>query len=100
MCPCRPVRASLLILSPPRIGALLLGIITDRFGALEAGFWFTSIAMLLSGIWVALAMDETLARINPMPGNEKAPAFAQYATLESGAGQTMELGDRIEALPQ
>lgn len=43
---------------------------------------------------------KTLARINPMPGNEKAPAFAQYATLESGAGQTMELGDRIEALPQ
>ena len=35
------------------------------FGVVETGFWFTAIAMLLSGIWVALAMDETLARINP-----------------------------------
>lgn len=49
------------------IGALLLGVIADGFEAVEAGFWFTSIAMLLSGIWVALAMDETLARINPAP---------------------------------
>ncbi len=42
------------------IGALLLGLIADTFGALEAGFWFTSGAMALSGLWVALAMDETL----------------------------------------
>jgi len=47
------------------IGALSLGVIADSFGALEAGFWFTSAAMALSGLWVALAMDETLARINP-----------------------------------
>ena len=47
------------------IGALLLGIIADTFGALEAGFWFTAIAMAVSGLWVALAMDETLARLNP-----------------------------------
>lgn len=47
------------------IGALALGVIADAFGALEAGFWFTAIAMALSGLWVAAAMDETLARINP-----------------------------------
>ncbi len=47
------------------IGALLLGVIADTYGALEAGFWFTAAAMTLSGMWVAFAMDETLARINP-----------------------------------
>jgi MFS family permease len=47
------------------IGALLLGVIADTFGTLEAGFWFTAGAMALSGLWVALAMEETLARINP-----------------------------------
>ena len=49
------------------IGALLLGLIADKFGGLEAGFWFTAAAMALSGLWVAIAMDETLARINPEP---------------------------------
>lgn len=44
------------------IGALSLGLIADAFGALEAGFWFTAAAMVLSGLWVAIAMDETLAR--------------------------------------
>ena len=48
------------------IGALSLGVIADVFGTLEAGFWFTAVAMILSGLWVALVMDETLARINPM----------------------------------
>ena len=48
------------------IGALSLGVIADAFGVLEAGFWFTAAAMALSGLWVAFAMDETLARINPM----------------------------------
>ena len=47
------------------IGALSLGVIADAFGAIEAGFWFTAVAMTLSGMWVAFAMDETLARINP-----------------------------------
>jgi len=49
------------------IGALALGIIADAFGILEAGFWFTATAMTLSGLWVAIFMDETLARINPAP---------------------------------
>jgi MFS family permease len=44
------------------IGALLLGVMADTFGTLEAGFWFTAAAMALSGLWVAVAMDETLAR--------------------------------------
>lgn len=47
------------------IGALLLGLIADASGTLESGFWFTSTAMVLSGVWVALAMDETMARLNP-----------------------------------
>lgn len=50
------------------IGALLLGLIADRFGGFEAGFWFTAVAMILSGLWVALAMEETLARLNPQSG--------------------------------
>jgi MFS family permease len=51
------------------IGALLLGVIADTFGALEAGFWFVAAAMTLSGMWVAFAMDETLARINSQVGD-------------------------------
>ena len=47
------------------IGALALGLIADTFGALEAGFWFTAIAMAISGTWVLIAMDETLAKLNP-----------------------------------
>ena len=47
-----------------------LGIIADSFGALEAGFWFTAAAMAISGLWVALAMEETLARINPRTAEE------------------------------
>ncbi|MDH5345371.1 MAG: MFS transporter, partial [Gammaproteobacteria bacterium] len=47
------------------IGALALGIVADRYESLEAGFWFTAVAMAASGLWVALLMEETLARINP-----------------------------------
>ncbi len=47
------------------IGALSLGLIADTFGTLEAGFWFTAVSIALSGLWVAFAMEETLARINP-----------------------------------
>jgi len=48
------------------IGALALGVIADAYDALEAGFWFTAGAMVLSGVWVLVAMEETLARINPV----------------------------------
>ena len=44
------------------IGALLLGVIADAFGMLEAGFVFTAVAMFLSGLWVVLRMQETLVR--------------------------------------
>ena len=47
------------------IGALALGLVADAFGGVEAGFWFTAIAMVLSGTWVAIAMQETLARQSP-----------------------------------
>jgi MFS family permease len=41
------------------IGALLLGVVADAFGSLDAGFWLTAVAMAGSGLWVALAMEET-----------------------------------------
>jgi Na+/melibiose symporter-like transporter len=47
------------------IGALLLGLVADAFGTYEAAFWLTAAAMALSGLWVAMAMEETLARKNP-----------------------------------
>jgi MFS family permease len=47
------------------IGALALGLVAEAFGTIEAGFWFAAISMGLSGFWVAIAMDETLASINP-----------------------------------
>jgi MFS family permease len=43
------------------IGALLLGVVANAFGALEAGFWVTAAAMAASGLWVALLMTETRA---------------------------------------
>ena len=46
------------------IGALALGFIADAFGGVEAGFWFTAAAMVVSGLWVAVFADETLAREN------------------------------------
>ena len=41
---------------------------------------------------------KTLRDINPMPGTKKAPAFGQNAVLESGAGHTIQLGDRLTAI--
>jgi uncharacterized protein YcbX len=37
----------------------------------------------------------TLGDINPMPGTERSPAFAQNAILKEGEGQTVALGDRL-----
>ena len=42
------------------IGALLIGLIADAAGSLEAGFWFTAAAMGASGLWVLIAARETL----------------------------------------
>lgn len=38
---------------------------------------------------------KTLRDINPMPGNERAPAFAQNATLAQGDGEKIAIGDRL-----
>ena len=37
----------------------------------------------------------TLGEINPMPGTERSPAFAQNAILQEGEDQTIALGDRL-----
>lgn len=49
------------------IGALAMGLIADATGMLEAGFWFTGVAMAGSGLWLILAMEETHPRLNPAP---------------------------------
>ena len=41
------------------IGALLIGLIADRTGSIQAGFFFTAGAMWLSGLWVLMAAEET-----------------------------------------
>lgn len=40
---------------------------------------------------------KTLAGINPMPGNQKAPAFAENAILKSGEGRRIAVGDLLRA---
>lgn len=47
------------------IGALAIGLIADYTDTIEAGFWFTAVAMGLSGLWVAVMAEETHPRINP-----------------------------------
>ena len=47
------------------IGALLLGAVAALFGGIEAGFWFTTAAMFVSGLIVLLACEETHPRLNP-----------------------------------
>ena len=45
------------------IGALLIGFIADATSSVEAGFWFTAAAMGVSGLWVLVAVEETLPRL-------------------------------------
>ena len=47
------------------IGALLLGVVASLAGGIEAGFWFTAIAMLVSAAVVAWVGEETHPRLNP-----------------------------------
>jgi MFS family permease len=47
------------------IGALLIGIIAEATGSIEAGFLFTALAIVLSGLWVLIAAEETHPRLNP-----------------------------------
>ncbi|WP_369955285.1 MFS transporter [Sedimentitalea sp. XS_ASV28] len=53
------------------IGALAMGLIADAAGMLEAGFWFTGVAMAGSGLWLILGMTETHPRLNPAYETEK-----------------------------
>ena len=41
------------------IGAIAMGVLADASGLLEAGFWFTGLAMALSALWLTLGMEET-----------------------------------------
>ena len=56
------------------IGALAMGLIADAAGMLEAGFWFTGLAMAGSGLWLILGMEETHPRLNPAADSEIANA--------------------------
>ena len=46
-------------------GALAIGLIANATGGVEAGFWFTAIAMGVSGAWVLVAAEETHPRLAP-----------------------------------
>ena len=45
------------------IGALLIGAVVDVSNSTQMAFWFTALAMGLSGFWVLIAADETHPRI-------------------------------------
>ena len=45
------------------IGALLIGFIANATSGVEAGFWFTAVAMGISGLWVLVVAEETLPRL-------------------------------------
>ena len=51
------------------IGALALGLVASLSGAIEAGFWFVSVAMLLSGAVLWWWGEETHPRLNPATGS-------------------------------
>ncbi len=44
------------------IGGLLIGLSAQFGGSILTGFWVTVVAMAVSGLWVAVAMEETLER--------------------------------------
>ena len=43
-----------------------------------------------------IKMYKTLRDINPMPGNERAPAFAHNAILLDGDGGEIRVGDLVK----
>ena len=61
------------------IGALAMGILADASGLLEAGFWFTGLAMAGSAIWLMLVMEETHPRLNPAADMSTSPAIPENA---------------------
>lgn len=52
------------------IGALAMGITAQVTGTLETGFWIVAAAMAASGLWLAIAMEETHPGINPATTGE------------------------------
>lgn len=61
------------------IGAVAMGVLADASGLLEAGFWFTGIAMAGSAIWLMLAMEETHPRLNPAADTSVDPHALEQA---------------------
>lgn len=47
------------------IGGLLIGVVVDVSNTTQMAFWFTALAMGLSGFWVLIAAEETHPQINP-----------------------------------
>ncbi|MGB5079369.1 MAG: MFS transporter [Burkholderiales bacterium] len=47
------------------IGAIALGLVAQWRDDVAAAFWFTTIVLGLSGLWVALQAEETHPRLNP-----------------------------------
>ena len=47
------------------IGAIALGVVANQSGSIAAGFWFVSLAMLLSGCVLWWLGEETHPRLNP-----------------------------------
>ncbi|MEO6146198.1 MAG: MFS transporter [Sulfuriferula sp.] len=47
------------------IGALALGLVANMSGAINSGFWFVTIAMLVSGLIVLIWSEETHPSLNP-----------------------------------
>lgn len=64
------------------IGALLLGAVAAA-GGIEAGFWFTAVAMFGSGLVVLLACEETHPRLNPAPPVHRLPSNDLSSTTGS-----------------
>lgn len=47
------------------IGALALGLVANISDGISSGFWFVTIAMLVSGMIVWTWVEETHTRLNP-----------------------------------
>lgn len=47
------------------LGAIALGLVAQWRNNVAAAFWFTAAVLALSGLWVALAAEETHPRFNP-----------------------------------
>ncbi|HVB61637.1 MAG TPA: hypothetical protein VNE61_10625 [Ktedonobacteraceae bacterium] len=70
-------------------------IVADAFGLL-AGFWFAAALMIMSGVLVALLMDETLpSRRVVHPAWEQEPRFGASRPAMSREPGVREAGSKI-----